>query len=212
MNKYKKWQTQLVAKEIVDILNDKHYDAHYVETLEEAKKMVLDMIPEESSIAIGGSETLAAMDMVNTFRNGNYKFFDRYQKKPFPETVEIYRQSMLADFLVTGTNAITRNGELVNVDSSGNRVAGMIFGPKRVIVVTGANKVVDTLDDALKRLKKIAPLNCERLNHKTPCRETGKCVDCQIPARMCNSIGIINHGMKFEGRISIIIIGDEIGF
>ncbi len=212
MNKFMKWQSQLIAKEMVDILTKKQYDAHYAEDLNEAKKLILDMIPKESSIAVGGSETLSAMDLINIFRNGNYKFFDRYQDIPFEETVEIYRQSMLADFLVSGTNAITRNGELVNVDSSGNRVAGMIFGPKRVIVVSGTNKVVDTLEDALKRLKEIAPMNCERVGHDTPCRNTGRCMDCQIQARMCNSIGIINHGMKFEGRISIIMIAEEIGF
>ena len=212
MNKFLKKHNRLIAKEMVEILKKKSYDAHYKDNLVEAKNMILEMIPKGSSIALGGSETLSDMDMINTIRNGNYNFFDRYQDIPFPETVEIYRQSLLADYLITGTNAITRNGELVNIDCSGNRVAGMIFGPKRVIVVAGTNKIVDTLEDALKRLKKIAPLNCERIGHETPCRITGRCMDCQIPDRMCNSIGIINHGMKFEGRITIIMVGEEAGF
>jgi len=212
MNKFKKWQCQAIAKEMTEVLKNKCYDTHYAEDIEEAKKMILDMIPTGSSVALGGSETLGAMGMIDIFRNGDYKFFDRYQKLPFPEIVEIYRQSLLADFLVTGTNAVTRNGELVNVDSSGNRVAGMIFGPKRVIVVCGANKVVDDLDEAFKRLKKIAPMNALRNGHKTPCAETGRCMDCQIQARMCNSIGIINHGMKFEGRITVIMVAEETGF
>lgn len=212
MNPYQKWQYQCIAKEMTGILKEKCYDAHYAETLEDAKQMVLEMIPAQASVAVGGSETLAAMGLVDIFRNGDYHFFDRYQKLPFSETVEIYRQSMLADFLVTGTNAITRNGELVNSDSSGNRVAGIIFGPRRVIVVAGVNKVVDDLDQALKRLKQIAPMNAKRNGHKTPCVETGRCMDCQIQARVCNSIGIVNHGMKFEGRISVIMVAEAIGF
>lgn len=212
MNKYKKWQCELIAKEMVQILNKKGYDSHYAEDLSEAKEMVLNMIPKASSVAVGGSETLAAMGLVDTFRDGDYNFFDRYQNIPFSETVEIYRQSMLADFLVTSTNAVTRNGELVNIDSSGNRVAGMIFGPKRVIVVAGTNKVVENLDEALKRLRKIAPLNALRNGHSAPCTSTGKCMDCELQQSVCNSIGIINSGRKFEGRISIIMVAEEAGF
>jgi Uncharacterised ACR, YkgG family COG1556. len=212
MNRFKKWQYQYIARDMVEVLKKKSYNAHYAEDLSEAKQLVLAMIPLKASVAVGGSETLTAMGLVDILRNGDYQFFDRYQKLPFPEIVEIYRQSLLADFLVTGTNAITRKGELVNTDSSGNRVAGIIFGPRKVIVIAGANKVVADLDEAFKRLKQIAPMNAVRNGHKTPCTETGKCMDCQIPARMCNSIGIVNHGMKFEGRISVIMVGEETGF
>lgn len=212
MNKFQKWQYQLTAKEMVEVLIAKSYDAHYAEDIHEAKAMILEMVPSGASVALGGSETLSEMGLVEIFRSGDYRFFDRYQDLPFSEIVEIYRQSMLADYLITGTNAITRQGELVNVDCSGNRVAGMIFGPRRVIVAAGANKVVDNLDQAFKRLKKIAPMNVLRNGHKTPCLETGCCMDCQGKERMCNSIGIINHGMKFDGRISVIMIAEEKGF
>ncbi len=119
---------------------------------------------------------------------------------------------MLADFLIASTNAVTRNGELVNMDCTGNRVAGMIYGPNRVIIVAGVNKVVDTLEEALKRVKQIAPLNAKRINHQTPCADTGECVDCSVRHRVCNYIGIIQNGMKFEGRISVIMVAGEIGF
>lgn len=212
MNKYKKWQSQLIAKEMVEILENKGYDAHYSEDMQRAKQMVLDMIPSGASVAVGGSETLGELGFIDIFRNGDYKFFDRYQNIPFSETVEIYRQSLLADFLVTSTNAITRNGELVNVDSSGNRVAGMIFGPKRVIVVTGTNKVVDNLEEAFKRLRCIAPMNALRNGHKTPCNDTGRCMDCNTALSVCNFMGIINNGRKFEGRITVIMVAEEAGF
>lgn len=212
MNNYKKWQSQLIAKEMVGILGEKGYDAHYAEDLGEAKQLVLGMIEMGATVAVGGSETMGEMELVEVFRNGNYKFFDRFQDLPFQQIVEIYRQSLLADYLVTGTNAITRKGELVNVDSSGNRVAGIIFGPKRVIIISGTNKVVDNLDEALKRLKKIAPMNALRNGHITPCIETGRCMDCVTPHRIDNVIGIISHGMKFEGRISVIMVAEEKGF
>lgn len=124
----------------------------------------------------------------------------------------VVRQSLLADYLVTGINAITRQGELVNVDSSGNRAAGILFGPKRVIIVAGANKVVDNLDQALQRLKRIAPMNALRNGHKTPCTETGKCETCDSPERIDNVISIVNHGKKFEGRISVVMVAEEWGF
>lgn len=213
MDKVKKWSMQCKAKEIVGILNDKGYVGLYAENLEEAKKLIIDKIPQGSSIALGGSVTLNDMEMTDLVRNGDYDFYDRYDgSKSWPDIVQVMRESLLADYLITGTNAITKNGELVNVDSSGNRVAGMIFGPKNVIVVTGANKVVDTLDDAFKRIREIAPLNVKRIGHQTPCAETGKCMNCDTPSRMCNYTTIIHNGMKFENRITVIVIAEELGY
>jgi hypothetical protein len=212
MNQYRKWQYQCIAKEMVDILNSCHYNAQYAENLEDARKLVLDMIPEGASIALGGSETLSAMNIIDTLRSDTYRLFDRYAKRPHDEIVELMRQSLLADVLLTGTNAITRQGELVNLDCSGNRVAPMIFGPKKVIIVAGANKVVDTLDDAMKRVKQIAPMNSKRIKHETPCIETGRCMDCRVKKRICNYLTVIYHGMKFDGRLNIIMVAEETGF
>lgn len=212
MNQYKKWQYQCIAKEMVDVLNSYHYNAQYAETLADARTMVLDMIPAGASIALGGSETLAAMNIIDTLRSDTYKLFDRYAKSPHEEIVELMRQSLLADVMLTSTNAITRQGELVNIGCSGNRVSAMIFGPKKVIIVAGANKVVDTLDDAMKRVKQIAPMNSKRIKHETPCVETGRCMDCYIQKRICNYLTVIYHGMKFEGRLNVILVAEEIGF
>lgn len=212
MDDLKKWQNRCIAHDMVETLKLKQFDAHYAEDLESAKKMVLDMIPENASIGLGGSVTLREMGFPEIFRQEPYRLIDRYSQPSWEAELQAYRDAQHSDFFVCGTNAITGAGELVNIDSSGNRVSAMIFGPQRVIVVAGVNKVVDSLEDAMKRLKKIAPLNCRRLGHKTPCAETGKCEDCSIPARMCNYTAIIHHGMKFEGRISIVLIADEIGF
>ena len=175
---------------MVDLLKEKGYETYYAEDVEEARKIALELIPEGASVGVGGSETLNEMNLIE----------------------EIYRQALTADVFVSSVNAITRDGRIVNIDSSGNRVAAISFGPKKVILAVGANKVVNNLDEAMDRIYNIAPLNAMRVHHKAPCVETGKCEGCQIHASVCNSIGIINHGHKTVGRFHIIMIGDEVGF
>ncbi|SUY47537.1 transcriptional regulators of sugar metabolism [Clostridium putrefaciens] len=212
MNSIEKWMYECDGKEMVKILNDKKYNAVYVDNISEAKDKILSLIPDGSSVALGGSETLNAMDLLNEIRNGNYYFYDRYQDLPFKDIVEIMRQSMLADYLITSTNAVTRQGELVNMDCTGNRAASMIFGPKKVIVVVGANKLVDNMDDAMKRIERVAIMNTKRLNHKAPCKDTGKCEDCMTKGRLCNYVSVVKNGAKFEDRFTVIVIGDKVGY
>lgn len=215
MNNSKKWYYTLEAQKTVEALKEKKYDAVIVENLEEAKKLVLDSIPEGASVAMGGSVTLNEMNMIETIRNGNYKFFDRFNPNlTFKEEVEVYREGLSADYFLSSTNAITEDGMLVNVDCTGNRAASMIFGPRHVIVVAGFNKIVKNLDEALKRLKEVAPMNCKRLkgHNVAPCVESGECTDCNIKQRMCNYISIVQHGGKFEGRFKIIIVLEDVGF
>lgn len=212
MHPVRKWQCQQIATQIVDILNDKGYCAQYAEDLAEAKQKVLDLIPEGSSIAAGGSVTLGEMGLVEEFRKDKYKFFDRYATGSYEECYQVYRQSFLADVMVTGTNAITRNGEIVNTDSSGNRTAQIILGPERVIIVVGANKVVDDLPAAFRRIEQIAPMNAHRIGHKTPCAVSGVCEHCEIQQSVCNATSIIHNGRKHPGRYHIIVIAEDVGF
>lgn len=213
METIKQWKNICKAKTIVAVLNKKHFQASYVLNLAEAKEKLVSMIDDGASVALGGSATLSNMGIVDVLRNGNYVFFDRYQNLPYdPDIVEIHRKSLTADFLLTGTNAITKQGELVNTDCTGNRVAPMIFGPKNVIIVAGVNKIVENLEAAFKRIREIAPMNSKRIKHETPCVETGYCVDCDCKKRICNFTTIIHNGIKFEGRIKIIIIADEAGY
>lgn len=208
----RKWQCQQIAKEIVDILNNKGYIARYAENCDEAKQMILDTIPEGASIAMGGSVTLGDMGLVDIFRSDKYRFYDRYATGSYEECYKVYRESMMADWLVTGTNAITREGEIVNTDSSGNRAGGIIFGPDKVLIVVGANKVVDDLPAAFDRIKKIAPANAKRIGHQTPCAVTGKCEHCEIQQSVCNATSIIHNGRKHPGRFNIIVIAEDVGF
>jgi len=212
MNPIKKWHNQCLANDMVEILNKKHFNAIYAETAEDAKKLLLDMIPEKSSIAMGGSVTLGDMGLVEIFRSEKYNFFDRYNQPSYNDMVEVYRQSLLADYLVTSTNAITKNGELVNTDCSGNRVAGMIFGPKNVIIVAGVNKIVKNIDEAFERIKHIAPINAKRIRHQTPCSQTGFCTDCDARERICNFTTIIHNGLKYKDRTTIIVVAEDLGY
>lgn len=148
-------------------------------------------------------------------RSSRYRLFDRYN---CPDHFAVCRDSLLSDVFITGTNAVTENGELVNIDCSGSRTAAMMYGPKKVIVVVGANKLVKDLDAAFQRLKEIAPMNVVKEDHHTPCRGTGFCSDCrvltrgEVRGRMCNHIGITLNAWKFAGRMHAIVIAEELGF
>jgi len=207
-----KWLCQCKAKKMVEILTKKRFNAIYAENFADARKIVLDMIPKNSSIAFGVSNTIADMDLIQPFRSPDYQMYDRFQDLPFPEIVEIMRQSMVADYMITSVNAVTREGELVCMDCSGSRAAGMIFGPRKVIVVVGTNKIVDNLDEAIQRCKRIAPINVKRLGHVAPCLEDGMCTDCDSEGRVCNYLSVIRWAGKFEGRITVVMVADESGY
>lgn len=212
MDKIQRWKYELDANEIIKILKDKYYNAIYCSDIQKAKEEIIKLIPHGSSISLGGSVTLNQLNIIDTFRSEDYKLFDRYKDVPFSETIEIMRQSLLADYLVTSVNAITKNGELVVTDSTGNRASSMIFGPRKVIVVVGVNKIVENLDEAYKRIREVAILNSKRIHHNTPCSVTGSCSDCDVKDRICNFTSIIHNGRKFEDRFTILVVPDILGY
>lgn len=206
------WQRERRARDMVQVLNGRGYLAQLAPGREEARAAIFALIPEGSTVGLGGSMTLADLGVVEELRAGPWRLIDRYGAEDWEATMAAYRQALTADVFLTGVNAITRAGELVCIDSSGNRVAAMIFGPARVIVVSGVNKVVENLEEAFARLRRIAPLNCRRLGHRTPCAESGLCSDCLGPETMCNYTGIIHHGFKEKDRIHIILLAEDMGF
>jgi hypothetical protein len=214
-NKYRKWFGQQRGKRAVKVFAAKGWKAHYAETREEARKLLFEtIIPKNVSIGLGGSETLAAMDVLTALRSGDYQFFDRYNGG---DHFEICRDSLMADYFLTGANALTMNGEMVNLDCSGSRVAAMAYGPRNVVVVAGVNKLTDTLEEAAGRARSIAPMNCRRNHHKTHCAETGICaeksgLECNDPRRMCNHLLITFNAQKFAGKYTIILVNEDLGF
>lgn len=150
-----KWEYENRAKEIVEILNHHMFDAKYAESSEAAKQMVEEMIPEGAKIAVGGSVTLNETGILaDVIRDPKYNFIDRYNAGSYERMLDLYREGFTSDVFVCSANAVTKEGQIVSIDCTGNRVASMIFGPKKVIVVVGVNKVVDTLEDGIKRCKK----------------------------------------------------------
>ena len=207
---FKKWLNEKKARNLVQALENKGYNAVYAENIQQATEILFEqMLPKNVSVGLGGSETLASMDILSVLRNGDYDLFDRYNCE---NHYEVCRQSLLAEYFITGTNAVTKNGELVNLDCSGSRTAAIMYGPKKVIIVVGINKLVDNIEEGIKRARAIAPMNCKRSGHKTPCAETGLCEECSDKWRMCNHIGITLDAHKFEGRMNIIVINEELGF
>jgi hypothetical protein len=118
----------------------------------------------------------------------------------------------MADYFITGANALTMKGEMVNIDCSGSRVAAMAYGPRRIVVIAGVNKLVDTLEEAIARVHRIAPMNCKRSGHQTPCAGTGVCTGCNIADRMCNHLLVTYNAQKFSGKYTLVIINEELGF
>ena len=209
-NKHRKWFGEQRCKLALKAFSDKGWIAYYAENREEARTMLFEkIIPKNISVGLGGSETLAALNVLPVLRSADYKFFDRYN---CADHFEVCRDSLMADYFLTGANALTLSGEMVNIDCSGSRVAAMAYGPRKIVVAAGANKICNTLDEAITRVHNIAPMNCRRNNHVTPCAENGVCADCNIQARMCNQLLITLNAQKFAGRLTIILINEELGF
>lgn len=212
MESVKRWARECTAKYMVDVLNKKGYQAIYAENMEAARAAVASLIPQGASVAVGGSVTLTQTNILTDIQSGAYQYIDRYNQPKFDIICDKYREGFTADYFVTSTNAITKNGELVNIDCTGNRTGCIAFGPKRVIIVAGTNKVVRDINAGILRAKEVAPLNAKRLGHKTPCAEDGRCHDCTCQQRICNVTSIVHNCFKFPGRITIILVPEELGY
>jgi len=214
-NVYRKWLGEMRGKKAVKAFAEKGWISHWAENTEEARRILFEQCLQPGvSVGLGGSETLSAMNVLGELRTDRYRLFDRYD---CADHFEVCRDSLMADCFVTGANALTVNGEMANMDCSGSRVAAMAYGPRRVIVVCGVNKITDTLEEAVARAKAVAPMNCRRNRHATPCAQTGICVEneggqCNIQQRMCNQLLLTLNAQKFEGKYTIIIINEDLGF
>ena len=212
MDEIKKIYQKEKLEKTVKNLEKRNFEVIQVENTEEARKKVLEFIPEGSSISMGGSVTLNMMELLSEFRSDRYRFFERFSQSDWPSTVKVMRESLHSDFLVTGTNAVTEDGEFMQIDSGGNRVAGMVYGPKNVIIVTSIKKIVKNLEEAYERMYYAGPLNSKRLNHKTPCNFSGKCEDCKTGMRMCNFVSVVRNGKRAFGNTKIILINEDVGY
>jgi len=213
-----------IIKKTLENLEKNNMPSYYVETKAEIIPLLKTFIEKGATIGVGGSETLNQIGALDLVRNGDYKFFDRYEKGLSPEQVsEVMVKALSADVFLSSSNAVTESGELYNVDGRGNRIAAFCFGPKNVIVVVGANKIVPNIAAAVERVKKIAaPKNTVRLSRKTPCAKTGECVSlgldnpeicdgCLTDDRICASY-LISGRQRIKGRIKVIICNESLGY
>jgi L-lactate utilization protein LutB len=197
---------------VAEALKKRSFDAVYVDSREEAIEKIIALIPKNHEVAWGGSKTFAELGIQERLLKEGYSLLDRDKAVNPEERIEIMRRALLCDTFLSSSNAISEDGQLVNIDGYGNRVAAMIFGPKQVIVAAGMNKVTKTLADALIRARTIAaPLNMQRFpNNKTPCNETGTCADCLSADTIC-SYFVTTRFCKPAGRIKVILIGEDLG-
>jgi hypothetical protein len=203
-----------VAEKIIKNLEKRRMAGSYSATSAQAKDEVLEMIPQGATVFRCGSMTAGGMGLWEAIAAlPGVSLIDPYQPElSREEGLKLRRQGLTADVMVAGTNAITLDGRLVNLDGMGNRVAAMAFGPKKVILVVGMNKVAPDLESAIARVKHYAaPINNIRYGLKNPCVETGLCSDCRAPQRICNMWSII-EGHMIEGRIHVKLVGEFLGY
>ena len=208
----KKESYALQAESLFRRFNRRGMEACYCEDSKAAVEKVLSLIPDGSSVTWGGSATLSEAGILEALQNGSYELIDRASAKSPEEARSLYGKIVCADYFLMSTNAFTSDGELVNIDGNGNRVACLISGPAHVIVVTGMNKLTKTVQEAVDRVQTCAtPPNCLRLNLNTPCASTGFCADCQSPDSICCQI-VVTRRSRQPGRITVVMVGEELGF
>lgn len=201
-----------VANTIIKNMEKRQIEGYYCPDSASALKKALELIPKGASIGWGGSMTLTETGLMDAIQNGDYKIINRELAKTPEEQRKIYGEICCADYFLMSTNAITLDGELVNIDGRGNRVSFLCYGPQNVLILAGINKIVTDIESGLKRARDIsAPPNTVRLNRKTPCSITGKCENCYSPDCICGQF-VVTRRSGLPNRIKVILIGEELGY
>jgi len=211
MIEHKKMYYEKRADQLVKNLRNRHFDAYYCANIEAALQKALELIPEGSSVGWGGALSAQQIGLMDAIRAGNYHAIDRDSCTTAEDKEKTARDCLSADVFLTGANGLSLDGQMVNIDGNGNRVAAIIYGPGSVIVVAGMNKVEDSLEAALNRARTVAaPMNQQRFQLNNPCTVTGTCADCKSESCICNQIVITRH-CRPAGRIKFILVGEELG-
>ncbi len=200
------------AENIIKQLEKRGMEGYFFEDSASCTNAILASIPDNSTISWGGSESIKESGLMDRIREGNYKLIDRASAATPEEGRQLYAQAVLSDYYLMSSNAVTLQGELVNIDGAGNRVACLIHGPKNIIMVVGMNKVVTDIASGIERVRNFAaPPNAKRLNRQTPCNAVGHCNDCLSPDCMCNQI-VITRRSGIKGRIKVYFVAEELGY
>ena len=202
-------RNELLAQKVIKGLESRNMSGYWAENKEKALKIALGLIPEGASVSMGGAMSALEIGLPQAVKAGNYNFIDR-------DAIEDKRAAMLAaydaDVFLSGTNAITEDGVMVNIDGNANRVSAIAQGPKKLIIIAGMNKVCRDVDGAMKRARNVAaPINAQRFGLNTPCSKTGSCMNCKSPDTICCQF-LITRYSRHKDRIHVILVNDSLGF
>ena len=208
MNENLTKRNELLAQTVIKGLESRNMSGYYAANKEEALKKALELIPEGSSIAMGGCTSAVEIGLVDALQTENYHYIDRSKMDPREGLLAAYD----ADIFLSSANAMTSDGIIVNIDGNSNRVSCIAQGPKKVVFIVGMNKVCDDLDGAMKRARNVAaPINAQRFDVDTPCKKTGKCFDCKSPDTICCQF-LVTRFSRHAGRIHVILVNDSLGY
>ena len=197
---------------VIKNLERRNMEGYYFETVEEAVEKAMSMIKQEDTVGWGGSTTIDQTGIKKLLEEKNITVYDRDKETDPKEKVKMMKKALTSDVFLTSANAITMDGELLNIDGNGNRVAAFCYGPDSVIVIAGMNKIVTDLDVALKKVRLDATVpNTFRTNSKTPCHFTGKCTECTMNDTLCGQI-LVTRFCKPQNKIKVILVGQSLGF
>lgn len=215
-NEFVRERNQKLAQKLITALEKRHFNAIYCETINDVVRKIEELILKEETVSWGGSVTLEETGIKKFLIENHYNIIDRDNATTPEEKNELTKKGLLADVFLMSTNALSEDGQLVNIDGTGNRVAALCYGPKRVIVIAGMNKISKSLTDAIVRARTVAaPINQQRINsmHKqdTPCVHNGSCADCTAPDSICSQI-VVTRLCKPAGKITVILVNEELGY
>jgi hypothetical protein len=199
---------------LVESFKDRGISSYFAKNKEDARNYILNLIPENSTIGFGGSVTVSEIGLRDELLNRNYRVFNQYEKGiTKEESLTRRKYGITADFFITGSNAITEDGCIINIDGTGNRIAGISFGAETVFIIVGRNKITPDIETGIWRIMNItAPMNVRRLDIKdAPCFEDGYCSYCNSQSRICNQIHIIERSHS-KDRINVVILNEDLGF
>ena len=202
-------RNELLAQKVIKGLESRNMAGYYAADRAEALKIALSLIPEGSTITMGGGQSVWEIGLPDALKAGNYNFIDRNE-------IADKRAAMLAaydaDVFLASANAITDDGVMVNIDGNANRVSALAFGPKKLVLIVGMNKVCPDIDAAMKRARSVAAtINAQRFGLSTPCAKTGSCMNCKSPDTICCQF-LITRFSRHAGRIHVILVNDALGF
>ncbi len=209
MNENRIKRNDLYSEKIIKGLASRNMTGYYAKSKEEALKLALELIPEGSSVTKGGSMSVLEIGLADAMKNGNYNYMDR-DAATDKRAAELFAYD--ADVFLGSCNAITEDGVLVNIDGNSNRVSAIAYGPRKVVLIVGMNKVRNDVDAAMKRARnEAATINTQRFGLSTPCTKTGACMDCKSPDTICCQF-LITRYSRHKDRIHVILVNDELGF